>query len=75
MNARIVQIPNMHWFGPIYPLSTMTVFVQVSENCKSFLLGIIKTRGNYVLKMEIGYEVVGKIGIEVFVVKPWVIFP
>lgn len=24
--------------------------------------------------MEMGYEVVGKIGIEIFVVKPWIIF-
>lgn len=75
VNARTVQIPSMHWFGPVYPFSTMTGFVQVPENCKSFLLGIIRTRGNCVLKMEMGYEVVGKIGIEVFVVKPWVIFP
>lgn len=64
----------MPWSGPIYPFNIMTVFVQVSENCKSFLLGIIRTRRNYVLKMEVGYEVVGKIGIEIFVVKPWVIF-
>lgn len=53
----------------------MTIFVQVSENCKSFLLGIIRTRGNCVLKMEMGYEAVGKIGIAVFVAKPWVMFP
>lgn len=64
----------MHWFN-LYLFGTMTVFVPISENCESFLLGIVRTRGNCMLQMEMGFEVVGKIGIEVFVVKPWLIFP
>ena len=53
----------------------MTVFIPVSENCKSFLLAIIRTRGSSVLQMEMGHEEASKIGIEAFIVKPWILFP
>lgn len=48
----------------------MTIFISVSDDYKPFSLGIIRTRRSCVLEMEMGYEVVGKIGIEIFVVKP-----
>lgn len=71
----LVQKSSTYWFSSMqYLFSTMTVFIPVSENYKLFLLGIIRTGGSCVLQMEMGYEEADKIGIKVFVVKPWIIF-